>query len=350
MAKVTKLKAGPTRWDPDNLHRHPDFARVRKETSIKPLKQQPSMPLVKQEACTDMDERQAAIEGLGEDEFGSDDFDAVDFAVSDGDHPDEVMLDASLSSGRFPGKTNYLKRKNSSEVRTRDSRNTPRLPSPSSRTTGPQTPSTGREPQRPPPPLFQDLNKPISNAALPEQDNQRTTYPPQPHSPSLDCPNYQGHEPPVGFFTARAAESLQAGPNPAIKAPLFNPHLESPSIRKTAGIDHTKTKPVNRDLTEAAPPPLPPPSVATAGSMPRGNVVNPQTDRARRVGMPAGAGSPLHNRGSYKPPQMKRPVEGAILKDVTAASLNVGNPLESKRQKGVVENGELQGNDGMVKV
>lgn len=35
--------------------------------------------------------------------------------------------------------------------------------------------------------------------------------------------------------------------------------------------------------------------------------------------MPVGAASPLQNRGSYKPPQMKRPALG----DVTSASVNV---------------------------
>ncbi len=44
----------------------------------------------------------------------------------------------------------------------------------------------------------------------------------------------------------------------------------------------------------------------------RTNFVNPQADKTRRVGMPVGAASPLQNRGSYKPPQMKRTVEGNL--------------------------------------
>ena len=65
--------------------------------------------------------------------------------------------------------------------------------------------------------------------------------------------------------------------------------------------------------------------------------------------MPVGASSPLQNRGSYRPPQMKRPMEGVVLRDVTAASVNAGDPVDTKKQK-VMVNGELRGSDEMVKV
>ena len=42
----------------------------------------------------------------------------------------------------------------------------------------------------------------------------------------------------------------------------------------------------------------------------RSTALKPQADKTRRVGMPAGVASPLQNRGSYKPPQMKRAAEG----------------------------------------
>lgn len=110
-------------------------------------------------------------------------------------------------------------------------------------------------------------------------------------------------DPPVGFFTARAAETIQSASGTLPQAPSFNPHLESPSIRKTAGVDHSKTKPVARELVGAPPPP-----VLSPASRP--NFGNPQADKARRVGMPGSVASPLANRSSYKPPQMKRPAEG----------------------------------------
>ena len=150
-------------------------------------------------------------------------------------------------------------------------------------------------------------------------------------TPSLKS-NASEHEAPTGFFTARAAESLQNA-NGLPKGPAFNPHLESPSIRKTAGVDHSKSKPVNRDLV--CPPVLPsPPS--------RGSCfVNPQTDKARKLGMP-GAASPLQNRGSYKPPQMKRPADSgrSALGDVTGSSsinvptFDVGEDVKRQRLGG----------------
>ncbi|KAL9585161.1 MAG: hypothetical protein Q9212_001686 [Teloschistes hypoglaucus] len=134
-------------------------------------------------------------------------------------------------------------------------------------------------------------------------------------------------DPPVGFFTARAAECIQGSPAAPLKAPPFNPHLESPSIRKTAGIDHSKTKPVSRDIVVA--PPLP---TAVAHAARSTGFVNSQVDKTRRLGMPAVAtAGPLSNRNSYKPPQLKRPAEGgtsdqhtrSALGDVTGAIINV---------------------------
>ena len=114
------------------------------------------------------------------------------------------------------------------------------------------------------------------------------------------------HEPPVGFFTARAAQTLQHTTGLPVNALAFNPHQDSPSIRKTAGVDHTKSKPVGRDA-------IPVPG-ALGNTIPplRANFVNPQADQTRRIGMPGGAASPLANRTSYKAPgMMKRPAENS---------------------------------------
>ena len=154
--------------------------------------------------------------------------------------------------------------------------------------------------------------------------------PPQGHAisieaPSLDSSRTSEHNPPVGFFTARAAESLQNGPGLPVKAPAFNPHLESPSIRKTAGVDHTRTKPVGREAVGVPP----------QSSVLRANFVNARSDKTRRVGMPLGAASPLQNRGSYKPPQMKRPVENTgprlALGDVTNVVCDAGGDVKRQR-------------------
>lgn len=168
-----------------------------------------------------------------------------------------------------------------------------------------QSSSSGATQQLPPPQIPQTV--------------QSSTSGPQTDLLNNESSNPSDYEPPIGFFTARAAESLQSGSGLPVKAPAFNPHLESPSIRKTAGVDHTKTKPVGREVVGSA-------AAAAPTVVPRANFVNPQTDKTRRLGMPGGGASPLHNRGSYKLPSIKRPAEPngtrSALGDVTAASLN----------------------------
>lgn len=117
--------------------------------------------------------------------------------------------------------------------------------------------------------------------------------------------------PGTGFFSARAAVMVpevftaedppQAAPQ---NLPAFNPKLESPSIRKTPGIDYKGSRPVSKDLKQ-----LPGYCQAAAGppSM-RPNLVNPLLDATRKIGAP-GSLSPMANRGQYKPPSMKRPVD-----------------------------------------
>ena len=200
------------------------------------------------------------------------------------------------------------------------------------------------------PAQMQQENMPMNPRQLPPprlpQDPQLAIDAHPKDTPSLDSSNASEHEPPIGFFTARAAESLQSGPVSAMKAPAFNPHLESPSIRKTAGVDHSKTKPVGRDIVGAPPAP----------AVPRASFTNAQSDKMRKVGMPMGAASPLQNRGSYKPPQMKRPAEStgarSALEDVTNASVNVSTDAAAdvKRQKIGMEAPAVSNNHGMLNI
>lgn len=68
-------------------------------------------------------------------------------------------------------------------------------------------------------------------------------------------------------------------------------------------MDHKSSKPLTKDGKH-----VPTPSQA-AGT--KGNVVNPGLDGVRKIGAPGGGvGSPLANRGSYKPPSFKRAVDG----------------------------------------
>jgi len=135
---------------------------------------------------------------------------------------------------------------------------------------------------------------------VPNNNPQNPNGPPQvkrePQAPNQD-PNQPPGSQVVGFFSARAADMLRDNPTLGpIQGSQFDPHAESPSIRKTAGVDHTKSVPISRPMLTGG-----------SGSPPPNNSrdsVNPATDLQRRVGAPGAAGSPL-SRGpsvsSYRP-------------------------------------------------
>jgi DNA repair and recombination protein RAD52 len=224
----------------------------------------------------------------------------------------------------------------------------------------PQTPNQGA-PQRP--------GQPTAGLA---QGHGRGQPVPQARIPSQNSPNHgaggasAGGEA-VAFFSAKAVNQLpessfQGDVNTQLSAPraqqLFNPKAESPSIRKTPGIDHSSSKPLARNGQHVAPPSsqsqsitgnsgFAPPRPAAGngpGSGARVNAINPNLDQTRRIGAPGGLGSPLGNRGSFRQPTMKRPPPGdangarAALADLPAnptAKVEVGGPdgSDAKRQK-----------------
>ena len=179
-----------------------------------------------------------------------------------------------------------------------------------------------------------------------------TPPPPPPPQPQALPPGE-----PVGFFSARAVkeipeESLINGQIAPKTGQVFNPRLESPSIRKTPGIDHSKSKPVSRsgqhvpsavtaaETTEnsgshnpgsgPAPGtgfsrPGPPMGGAGRGNIGGGSIVNPQFDQTRRIGAP-GSSSPSANRGQYRPPTMKRPAPGDVPPRVPLTEMPANGP------------------------
>lgn len=107
--------------------------------------------------------------------------------------------------------------------------------------------------------------------------------------------------PSTGFFSARAVDLLRENPNSVPSgAPQFDPHAESPSIRKTAGVDHSKSIPIARPMLSSASP-----APTTNNNNNTRDFVNPATDMQRRVGAPAGGISSPISRGpsvsSYRP-------------------------------------------------
>lgn len=225
----------------------------------------------------------------------------------------------------------------------------------------PQTPNQAQ--QRPGPPNYGQQNRPQTGPPSRTTTPSNAVGPPRPHP----APQTGNIPETVGFFSARAVNqlpetSIQGTTNARLAAPhgqqAFNPKAESPSIRKTPGIDHSSSKPVARNGQHV------PPAASQATSAPhantssftpvrpsvggsqasRGNMVNPSLDHTRRIGAPMGPGSPLSNRGSYRPPTMKRPppADGNAgrppLADLPAngsgpAAVSADPGLEAKRQK-----------------
>lgn len=173
---------------------------------------------------------------------------------------------------------------------------------------------------RPNPPTSHDPNlgqrRPIPAPAPPQNFQNGTTAPSGPQRPNQDLSSLNGAaqapvkrefgpnaempppngSPSTSFFSARAVDMLKDISNPPSAAPQFDLHAQSPSIRKTAGVDHTKSVPISKPMVAG---------VSPAPNNTR-DFINPSTDMNRKIGAPGGGGfgSPM-NRGqmtsSYRP-------------------------------------------------
>ncbi|KAI4146203.1 MAG: hypothetical protein LQ341_002150 [Variospora aurantia] len=350
ISKVTKIRVAPSRWDPENLHRHSDYA---------PLKKEPVAQIKGEKfAGHDKIDVEASIDH-------TDDFDEADFSVNHETSHDESSLEHMThvkgkesiptrpnvarygSANGVPSNLTNVEANShpqiSSENRLANANQTHQghIIAPTPRQSGPWKDTLAQGCMHPCDPPFttaHDLSVGIQSAEQTASSAQAQDPPLHETTPTT-CSISVPSNPPLGFFTARAAESVQTCSGLPLKAPSFNLHLESPSIRKTAGVDHSKTKPVGKDVISPA---LQLPAAISAANG-RPNLVNPQADKARRVGMPVGSASPLSNRGSYKPPQMKRGADGnplhlsrPALGDVTSTTVNAPGDSgggDAKRQK-----------------
>ncbi|KAI9829769.1 MAG: hypothetical protein M1819_006006 [Sarea resinae] len=389
LAKITKVKVAPCKWDIDNLHRHPDFAPAKKEPSSDEGSDR------RQNQTGDL-----SIDADADDEFGAgDEFDEVNFSESYGATTrnfDEEALDCTPSeqskarpielstrseapqTNITPNAKNPLARPHlmPTPLSLQNASRTPQsgqLPKPQTQARNPGTPTNSHAPSGTTPQsraTANSSNVTMMSAQRPQQalTAPQTTLPQAPNltgntTSAASAPdqylaqqqaskNWQqkvasgqsaapGRDAPVGFFTARAAEALQDPKSMSLNAPLFNPHSESPSIRKTSGVDHSKTRPVSREALGISN------QTANSNAMPRPSFANPQAEPGRRIGMPAATASPLQNRSSYRPPGPagpKRPFENSVipaqrppLGDVTTGHVNVptdrGGGGDSKRQR-----------------
>ncbi|KAL9068868.1 MAG: hypothetical protein Q9157_006372 [Trypethelium eluteriae] len=371
LQRVTKVKAEPSRWDVDSLHRHHDYAPVKEEpaTNVSTKEKSEKLPQNLNTAS-----EPSHFEGEY-DEFGGDVFDGTDMT-----HPDEVMLDSFINEketlqpkpvvegrGMRPQPQSRQQIPRTKSMPVLQPSNNAQLPSALNAAQTPATLGQGDGRPRATPPYVNGNDAVTPNVMAPppmpnqadhqahtrsnvlqsnknsnssgnynpihETENSIPRAPPQ-RQPNLQQPASECQEPSIGFITSRAAEALTKSDTPPAQAnsvPAFNPHAESPSIRRTSGINHAKSEPIVRknlagSTGQTPGSPLGPlhesPNNATgAHAAPRptkslgqgpANFVNPQSDPSRRIGMPAGgASSPLANRGGYRPPVMKRPAPGS---------------------------------------
>jgi hypothetical protein len=394
------MKAPQTKWDVEDLHRHPDFAPVRKEL--------PPVSKVKQESKEVQTAGERPISPIGaefEDEFGGDIFEGVDLGDSTGDIGTVDSDSTITSAGPRPAETTnptaaswQPMQRNQSLPATKEQdgasaglrsgneqsnhqlpkqqliqqpgRPSPQKPSPGGNTQANSRPDSAHrmppsnETQQHPRGPAQHYQPPHNNAS--HSNNQRPQGPSESalaqklaadRSASSDL---RGPAPSVGFVTGRAAELLQKAPsdsNAPVHAPAFNPHAESPSLRRTSGINHNRSAPVRREAIasnhtdNANLQPLSQNSGAStatashAGGLGRPNFINPQSDANRRIGMPGhmNAPSPLGNRGAYKPPGLAQGVKRGSETQARAPLTDVSNvdntmilgadALESKKAK-----------------
>ncbi|KAH2097817.1 hypothetical protein KXV84_003341 [Aspergillus fumigatus] len=322
VAKVTKVKATPARWDVDDLHRHPDYAPIKKEPVLaKPVPEDDDLPPRLPDAGKSTSTNDTTVFD-GDGEFGSDLFDEADFGVTASGNPDEIVLGPETQAKPQPptpvktGPQGNFHRPNPAVL-------TPSRPEkPFNQTVNNRQPSVLPSLNQRHNPALQNQyagqRQPVPQGQQQNFQNSRMAPPDQPRtSQDSNLPSAAGQMPvkreidakaqdtappasspsvlPASFFSARAVDLLRENPHTAVNAPQFDPHAESPSIRKTAGVDHSKSVPISKPMLAAASP---------ASNNTR-DFINPSTDMHRKIGAPGGIGSPMMNRGqttsSYRP-------------------------------------------------
>ncbi|KAF2142620.1 uncharacterized protein K452DRAFT_249472 [Aplosporella prunicola CBS 121167] len=316
--KVSKMKVPPPKWDTDSLHRHRDYAVVKTEKSkpsVTPAVPHRTLPAGEQSNLSNATDP--------DDEFGGNLFDGMDFDrpnVDDDDSAYESMLMETTGAKpnnqpnaaqqlQGPSRAHSLPQLGKgTNVPPQNQQHQPHRPQFNVR--GPNAPNGNgaagpdqqQQPSRPQP----HQQAPSTSADLLAQKLQkaRSTPPNGADTNGADAAQQQQapQDAPVGFVTGRAADLLQkatAGRPPGNVAP-FNPHAESPSLRRTSGIDHNRSMPVARTAISGSTTNGNGNGTAAAGGKP--DFVNPQANANRRIGMPGAAQSPLANRSTYRPP------------------------------------------------
>lgn len=333
LSKVTKLKVAPCKWDEENLHRHPNYTPIKRQAISDTSSGEKSVP----------PQRTSSVQSARTD--GTTEYEEYDglFSETDFEHPDEVRLDDTTM---LEAEAEIVEPK-PQEPPPQARQAIPRVQSmPAMRqTNGAGPPVQNQQPSRPsgyqrppqapgttnysetrsiPPSAGRMMPPPLDSNPGPRPSVAHQHNQPQIRSTSL-TPESGAHEgptnPPIGFVTGRAAEAFTKADALSTHLPrnsAFNPHAQSPSIRRTSGIDHNTSHKVTAVDVQKAKVVGQPNAHPHAGPS---NFVNPQADPARRIGVPPSAGqSPMANRGLYRPPG---PAVSAVKRPALADVSNV---------------------------
>ncbi|KAL4755224.1 DNA repair and recombination protein radC [Aspergillus terricola var. indicus] len=381
ISKVSKLKTVPSKLDVDDLHRHPDFAPVKKEPMrVKPPPEDDDLPPHPSIAGRTTSTNSAADMDA---EFGSDVFDEADFNVGEGEYPDGIVAAEDTQKMHQPptlvGRPN-IPPNPPNHAPGAPTRGNPHVVTPSKperpidhAPAGRQIPNQALNNRPFPPPAQNQYTNQRQSVPLPDAHGGRQnggSIPPGQRASNgvatsgsdagAQVPIKQEHgakqlnpapqntatpaTPVVGFLSARGADMLRENPHSAATAaPAFNPHAESPSIRKTAGVDHTKSVPISKPMLAG--------SASPASNQTR-DFINPSAEMHRKIGAPTGGGvgSPM-NRGpsvsSYRPLTRPNVDPKAAAQFNTAAANRMTPNLNGKRPPlNDVTNASLPGGNG----
>lgn len=382
LSKVSKVKVAPSRWDADNLHRHPDYAPIKKEPGTDQPPQNKAANVQRNTSVQSAHSAASFGSAEFEDDFGGNIFDETDF-----NHPDEVRLDdttvsdtASPVKGPNAAQTGPQTNGHRHGVQRMHSMPQIRPPNvqPPAPVQGVQPPQRPQAPQRPPVNAGQSANRMLpphtpgngqrpqqvpavqtlqpvdgvrsnpSSGSTTETSNQAQSRPSSGPNGQMQGPDQQSNEGavaaprqppqgiPEGFMTGRVAGMLNqpGGALPPTTELAFNPHAESPSIRRTQGVNPGKSAPVRRlQVDGSANGGVQSPQQqqqqpggagfqSAAGNGMNGaprptttNYINPSADVNRRVGMPQAGG--YQNRGAYRPPAPAAAAKRPAMTDVT---------------------------------
>lgn len=278
ITKVSKVKAGQAKWDVNELYRHNDFMSKEEadEKKINPSipQRQPSVPMM-----------------VPEDSFDVNDFDEDDFV--DIPHQDGVVM-PQPQRGQPPHHS--MTPSKPPQIRP----NPQVLP----QLRAQQAPAVHLVDEQGQQPAHIRQNPQISNGHAEHAPSRSSS--PGIASQHFAAPQPQSGPQVVGFFSAKAADKLDGNNNPTGNTPVskFNPYSESPSIRKTSGVDHSKSAALNRQTLK------PEPQIAKEDEAPR-----LPAEQARRVGHPTAPGLamspglPRMTTKEYRPPTRHGPVE-----------------------------------------